>query len=291
MSRRLTTAGVLIFSAGLILTLVVGCATPQPMAVAPSEGPSLGDTRERPADGAAMAYVPGGEFRIGQKASLQDRVHTVELDSFWIDRTEVTNDQFRLCVDAGACRPPTRCAWGEPTYADPSKADHPVICVTWQAASDYCRWAGGRLPTEAQWEVAARGPQAPIYPWGDDLDGAPLNACDVNCPHEDQRVKEDDDGYGRTAPVGSYPGGASWCGALDMAGNVWEWVADWHAPYPLTRQTNPTGPESGTERVIRGGSWYENDDYGFLRADNRHPFNPRDYNHLIGFRCAMPAEE
>jgi formylglycine-generating enzyme required for sulfatase activity len=89
--------------------------------------------------------------------------------------------------------------------------------------------------------------------------------------------------------VGSYPQGASWCGALDMAGNVWEWVADWYGRYPLTRRTNPTGPETGTERLIRGGSWYEGHETGFLRADHRHPFEAEAANHLIGFRCVVPA--
>jgi formylglycine-generating enzyme required for sulfatase activity/dienelactone hydrolase len=257
----------------------------------PTLAPPAEDTRARPADGMTMVHVPGGEFRMGHTWSLEDRVHTVDLDSFWIDQTEVTNAHYRHCVEAGACRAPTTCNWGEPTYGDASKTDHPVICVTWQASADYCRWAGGRLPTEAEWEYAARGPQATLYPWGDDLDGALLNSCDVNCPHEDQRAADVDDGHALTAPVGSYPGGASWCGALDMAGNVWEWVADWHGPYPLTRQTNPTGPESGSEKLIRGGSWYENDEYGFFRADNRHPFEPQDYNHLIGFRCVVPAGE
>jgi formylglycine-generating enzyme required for sulfatase activity len=239
----------------------------------------------------SMVYVPGGEFKMGRTWSLQDRVHTVELDSFWIDQTEVTNAHYRHCVEAGACRAPTTCSWGEPTYGGVSKTDHPVICITWQSASDYCRWAGGRLPTEAEWEYAARGPSASTYPWGDDFDGTRLNSCDVNCPHEDERSTDYDDGQALTAPVGSYPSGASWCGALDLVGNVWEWVADWHGPYPLTRQTNPTGPERGRERLIRGGSWYHNDEYGFLRADNRHPFDPRDYNYLIGFRCVVPARE
>jgi formylglycine-generating enzyme required for sulfatase activity len=272
----------------ILLTLLAGCGDPEPT-IAANHEPQI--TRARTADEMVMVYAPGGEFRMGRKGGLQNRAHTVELDSFWIERTEVTNDHFRRCVDAGACRAPTTCNWGEPTYDDPSKADHPVICVTWQVASDYCRWAGGQLPTEAQWEYAARGPQALIYPWGHALDGNPLNACDVNCPHEDQRMADCDDGYALTAPAGSYPDGSSWCGALDMAGNVWEWVVDWHTPYPLTQQTNPTGPETGTERLIRGGSWYESNDYGFLRADNRHPFEPRDYNHLIGFRCVMPAKK
>jgi serine/threonine-protein kinase len=91
--------------------------------------------------------------------------------------------------------------------------------------------------------------------------------------------------------VGAYPEGASWCGALDLAGNVWEWVADWHGPYPWTRQRNPAGPERGSERVIRGGSWFDDNAYGFLRADNRHPFEPRAANDVIGFRCvSMTAE-
>jgi len=270
-----------------VLVLVAGCgpashSTP----VAPSQ-----DTRLRPADGMTMVWVPGGEFRMGRTWSLKDRVHTVELDAFWIDRTEVTNGHFRRCVEVGACRAPTTCNWGEPTYGDASKTDHPVICVTWQEANDYCRWAGARLPTEAEWEYAARGPSTTTYPWGDDFDGTRLNSCDVNCPHEDERSTDYDDGYALTAPVGSYPSGASWCGALDMVGNVWEWVADWYGPYPLTRQTNPAGPESGSERLIRGGAWYHNDEYGFLRADNRHPFEPRDYNYLIGFRCVVPARE
>jgi formylglycine-generating enzyme required for sulfatase activity len=253
-------------------------------------GPSLGDTRVRPADGMALVYVPGGEFAVGREGSKQDRAHTVELDGFWIDQTEVTNAHYGTCVAAGACSAPTTCSWGEPTYEDPLRADHPVICVPWRAAHAYCEWAGGRLPTESEWEVAARGPDARVYPWGDAFDGTRLNSCDADCPHEDQRVTDYDDGYVQTGPVGSYPGGATWCGALDMAGNVWEWVADWYGRYPLAGQTNPSGPESGSERVIRGGSWYENNDYGFLRADHRHPFDPRDHNHLIGFRCVMATE-
>jgi formylglycine-generating enzyme required for sulfatase activity len=250
---------------------------------------SLGETSTRPADSMEMAYVPGGEFKMGGPGNLADRKHTVELDSFWIDQTEVTNAHYRRCVDAGACRAPTMCSWGEPTYEDAAKADHPVLCVSWRDADVYCAWAGGRLPTEAEWEYAARGPDSALYPWGEEFDGTRLNSCDANCPHEGQRVADYDDGYARTAPVGTYPAGASWCGALDLAGNVWEWVADWHGSYPLVKQTNPTGPDSGTERLIRGGSWFDYNEYGFLRADNRHPFDPRAMNDTIGFRCVVPG--
>lgn len=206
-----------------------------------------------------------------------------------MDQTEVTNARHGRCVAAGACSAPTTCNWGEPTYGDPSKEDHPVICVAWQAASNYGRSAGGRLPTEAEWEYAARGPQGTIYPWGNHFDGTRLNSCDINCPHQDRRATTYDDAHALTAPVGSYPTGASWCRALDMVGNVWEWVADWLGPYPWAPETNPAGPGSGTERLIRGGSWFDDDEHGFLRADNRHPYEPRADNHPIGFRCVVPA--
>jgi formylglycine-generating enzyme required for sulfatase activity len=270
-----------------LLALVSGCGKGEPtMAL----GQDSQDARVRTADGMTMVYVPGGEFRMGRKWNSDARAHPVALDGFWIDQTEVTNAQYRLCVDVGVCRPATSCAWGDPTYDDPSKAKHPVICVSWQASQAYCEWAGGRLPTEAEWEYAARGPESVLYPWGDDFDSTRLNSCDINCPHDDQRVTDYDDGHALTAPVGSYPSGASWCGALDMLGNVWEWVADWYGPYPSGRQVNPTGPESGTEALIRGGSWFDFNDYGFLRADERHPFDPQGNNYVIGFRCAGSGE-
>lgn len=272
----------------IVLWLVAACGTKEP---APTIGLGPGDTQTRTSDGMVMVYVPGGEFRMGKAWSLEDPAHTVALDSFWIDQTEVTNAAYRHCVGAGACRAPTTCSWGDPTYGDESMADHPVICVAWQAAQDYCQWAGGRLPTEAEWEYAARGPDSATYPWGDEFDGTRLNSCDANCPHQDRRVPDYDDGYAQTASVASYPAGASWCGALDMAGNVWEWVADWYGSYPLARQLNPVGPESGSERIVRGGSWFDDNRYGFLRADNRHAYEPRAYDHLVGFRCVIPVTD
>ena len=280
-------SGVRLFASLIVfLAFLSGCgrAAPTPMK-------KPGEARTRPADGMTMVYVPGGSFRMGTRWSWDARAHTVTLDSFWIDRTEVTNAHYARCVTAGVCSAPTTCTWGEPTYEDATKANHPVLCVTWQAARTYCAWAGGRLPTEAEWEYAARGPDSVLYPWGDAFDGTRLNSCDLNCPHEDQKAADYDDGHGQTAPAGSYPDGASWCGALDMAGNVWEWVADWHSRYPFARQKNPTGPERGSERLIRGGSWFDDNEYGFLRADNRHPFEPRAANDVIGFRCVTCAED
>ena len=132
--------------------------------------------------------------------------------------------------------------------------DHPVVQVSWFDAEAYCAWAGGSLPTEAQWEKAARGTDGRTYPWGSVFDGTWLNYCDASCEGGDTAF---DDGYRFTAPVGSYPAGASPYGALDMAGNVWEWTADWYDDgyYAVSPASNPTGPDSGQYRVLRGGSW------------------------------------
>jgi formylglycine-generating enzyme required for sulfatase activity len=213
--------------------------------------------------------------------------HTAYLDAFWIDKTEVTNAKYQRCVEAGVCQVPTTCDWGEPTYGDVSKAEHPVVCVRWHDAKAYCEWAGARLPTEAEWEKAARGTGGQIHPWGNDFDGSKLNSCDVNCPHEWRDVSAND-GYIYTAPVGSYPGGASPYGALDMAGNAWEWVADGYDPgyYNQSPTRNPPGPDSGEKRVLRGGSWY----IAGVRITDRHWFLPWHGNPDVGFRCARDSE-
>jgi formylglycine-generating enzyme required for sulfatase activity len=282
-----------------------------PPTSAPDSTPA-GTTRIRSTDDMVMIYVPAGEFQMGIDANGEDYAqqlckdysgdmavasgvcqrgfkneqpaHTVVLDSFWIDRTEVSNGQYRRCVEAGDCDPPvengshTRDSY----YGNSAYDDYPVIWVRWDQAADYCAWAGGRLPTEAEWEYAARGPRGLTFPWGDTFDGTLLNYCDVDCDGvNDETV---DDGYPDTAPVGSFPAGVSWCGALDMAGNVREWVADWFGYYSSRRQVNPTGPSLGDSRIPRGGSWYDTPDD--VRSANRGENSPDYTRHKVGFRCA-----
>ena len=191
---------------------------------------------------------------MGNQSARNERpVHEVTLDAFWIDRTEVTNEQYAACVADKACNPPGAYALSPLTnayYGDPEYADYPVVRVNWYDAVAYAEWAGGRLPTEAEWEYVARGPESLVYPWGNEFDGERLNYCN----HCNGGV---DDGYVGLAPVGMYPDGASWVGALDMLGNVAELVNDWYEVDSYTRlpATNPFGPSSGIGKVIRGGSW------------------------------------
>ncbi len=245
-------------------------------------------TRTSPHDDMVQVFVPAGDFLMGstadQVAALKadcptcDFVnetpqHHVYLDDFWIDRTEVTNAQYARCVAANACPPPTLDSKNTaPYYSDPALADYPVIYVTWNDAAAYCKWAGRKLPSEAQWEKAARGTNGAIYPWGDDNPN--LNLLNYN-----QYI-------GDPTKVGSYPGGASPYGALDMAGNVWEWVNDWYGfdYYSVSPQNNPIGPQSGDKRVMRGGSWFDQDPV--MRAANR-GYEPFDYSYSnLGLRCA-----
>jgi iron(II)-dependent oxidoreductase len=162
----------------------------------------------------------------------------------------------------------------------------PVGCVTWADAQAYCQWADVRLPTEAEWEYAARGPQEYIFPWGNSFDPSRLNYCDINCSYE-WRDMNYDDGYSWPAPVGSYEAGVSWCGLQDMAGNAWEWVADWYDPayYATSPALNPKGPESGNNRVIKGGSAHFFPPY--QRAANRIGISAYAIYASGGFRCAV----
>ena len=187
-----------------------------------------------PIDGMKMVYVPAGEFQMGSEDGEDDEkpVHTVYLDAFWIDQTEVTNTMYARCVEAGACG----------SFGSSEFDDYPVSSL-WQDARNYCEWVNRRLPTEAEWEKAARGTDERMYPWG--------NTIDESYANYSQNV-------GGTTPVGSYEKGVSFYGAYDMAGNESEWVADWFDEnyYSTSPSSNPLGPNSGEFRVARGGSWY-----------------------------------
>jgi formylglycine-generating enzyme required for sulfatase activity len=240
-----------------------------------------------------LVKIPEGDFKMGSTRAkdpqtLDEEVprHIVYLDSYWIDQTEVTNKQYAMCVAFGVCSQPlnnfssTRGSY----YDNPQYADYPVIYVSWNQAGTYCPWAGRRLPTEAEWEKAARGPEGRIYPWGNTFDGSLANYCDINCNNA-WKDSLYDDGYTDTSPVGDYPAGASEYGVLDMAGNIYEWVSDWYGPYSRVRQSNPTGFVAGSEHIIRGGSW--GDDTAHIRSAVRSHIDAVDYwMDFIGFRCA-----
>ena len=182
----------------------------------------------------------------------------VEVESFQIDKTEVTVAAYRRCVDAGSCSQPDTdrsCNWRAS-----GRGDHPINCVDWNQATTYCTWAGKRLPTEAEWEKAARGTDGRTYPWGNEWDARQAHASGT------------EDGYERTAPVGSFPVGASLYGALDMVGNVWEWTADWY-------------DKEQKYRAVRGGAWDTPPRYA--RASNRSRLVPGKRDEDMGVRCAQ----
>ena len=239
--------------------------------------------------------------------------HPVYLDAFWIDQTEVTVAMFRTFVeDTGYETTAERQGWGRP-WADgtgelewphvsgadwqhprgPGSSavdDHPVTQVSWEDAAAYCAWAGGQLPTEAQWEKACRGIDGRMWPWGNSYDANRVSSCEGQCPIERWKDDRYDDGYAFTAPVGSFPDGVSPYGALDMAGNLWEWVADWYADdyYGDSPYENPLGPDSGTVRAMRGGAWYDTDVWATCTVRHQNPAS--DLYDDLGFRCAVPDQ-
>ncbi|HEY4105027.1 MAG TPA: bifunctional serine/threonine-protein kinase/formylglycine-generating enzyme family protein [Polyangiaceae bacterium] len=289
-----------------------GKAPPAPasaaaMAAAPAPSASAPARVTCPED---MVQIPAGQFFMGSElktaADNQKPLHNVKVDSVCMDLYEVTAKKYKACSDVGKCRrAPTEVEWPKITDGDrklyselctganPEKQDHPINCVTWQMADTYCKANDKRLPTEAEWEYATRGPDGRVYPWGDDPPTAQhLNACDEQCVawgkahHVPELTPMDkgDDGYATTAPVGKFPAGRSRFGPFDVVGNVGEWVADWYGPYTADAQVNPGGPATGERKVIRGGAWNATDET-WLHPAFRYATVPTAQSHGIGFRC------
>lgn len=232
----------------------------------PSLAPSIVDKRN-----VSMHLIPQGNFSMGNKT-----LRTVFLDAYYMDVYEVTNGMYKDCVDNGPCQPPLteRSLTRDAYYGNPEFSNYPVVYVNWDQAQTYCRWRGGRLPTEAEWEKAARGDAgARSLPWGEDL------TC--------EKTNYDQCFVGDTTEVGSYPDGVSPYGIHDMMGNVWEWVADWYSTsyYLSSPALNPNGPKSGTARVLRGASF---DEYtNMMRVSYRGYDVPLNATYEIGIRCVQ----
>jgi formylglycine-generating enzyme required for sulfatase activity len=247
-------------------------ATPEPL---------LGSSRTSPVDGMVQVYVPSGSFLMGStdadtEAEIQEKPqHTVYLDGYWIDQTEVTQGMFKRCIASTTCPDVVHDLEQNPNFTNPDYDNHPAIYVTWDQAKTYCERVGRRLPTEAEWEKAARGTDGRLYPWGN------------TPPNGNQALFNK--ALNGTRPVGGYPDGISPYGALDMIGNVREWVTDFYSEYYYgeSAERNPTGPTEAkdNEHVLRGASWTDAVHYARIAMRFHHvPWSPGDNR---GFRCSV----
>lgn len=258
-----------------------------------------GETMTSAKDGMVLLYVPAGNFIMGSDKDEylakpdEHPQHQVYLDAFWIDQTEVTNAMFAAFLNEAGNQEVDGKYWLNLRLSDPKFVqeegvwlpqagfeNHPVVNVTWHGAKAYCAWASRRLPTEAEWEKAARGTEGSLYPWGDDGPTCErANYDDADCLLR------------QSVPVGSYPEGKSPYGALDMSGNAWEMVSDYYAAdyYAKSPENNPTGPIEGESHAVRGGSFFAHsyDVRPARRADSPSTGSAP----YIGFRCALPADD
>ncbi len=241
-----------------------------------------------------MVRVPAGPFEMGSDVFEPNErpVRRVELPAFWIDVTEVTVRAYARCVSAGACTSEGLDAYGTCNWKKPDRGDHPINCVDWSQARIYCAWAGKRLPTEAEWEKAARGTDGRLFPWGNQLPDCTRAVMEPGAA-ETPTPSPIADGCGRgsTWPVGSKTLGASPYGVLDLAGNVWEWVADVEDARADGRLPAPgtTAPEQSSLRIVRGGAWSYT--ARNLRSTLRREARSIDSNGIYGFRCARDDPE
>jgi formylglycine-generating enzyme required for sulfatase activity len=264
-----------------------------------------------------MARIEGGKFFMGsddKDADPDERpAHQVTLSPYCIDLYEVTAGEYKACSDVGECkRAPVEVDWKDirpnekkafsplcnaRVATDPDRAQHPINCVDWDMAATYCASKKKRLPTEAEWEFAARGPDGRRYPWGDEApDKTRMNACGKECiawgqkngvmmAYNGKGMFPEDDGFAATAPVGSFPDGKSRYGLFDVVGNVWEWTSDWDGKYAPDPVTDPTGPKMGERRIVRGGA-FNGVMPSWVRPSQRYSDVPNAHSHAYGFRCA-----
>jgi len=272
--------------------------TPIPPTLTPLPTLGVGSTMISPKDNMIMMYIPEGEFTMGTDDGLAEEgpAHSVYISAFWIDQTTITNGQYIKCFEAGICSEPAYPIPAMKYYSQEEYANHPVIMVDWENAVTYCTWAGKRLPTEAEWEKAARGTDARLYPWGNNLPTCSFGNipdCRGDFVNEMKTL----------SPVGSFPDGRSPYGVYDIIGNAWEWVFDWYdSSYYINSPTeDPAGPITGKSRVLRGGSAFQN-----AKVITRMALNPeRSYFNIPGvvkeqgyfiaqypsFRCAMDVAQ
>jgi formylglycine-generating enzyme required for sulfatase activity len=266
---------------------------------------------------AKMARIEGGKFFMGsddKDADPDERpAHQVTLAPYCIDLHEVTAAEYKACSDVGECkRAPVEVEWKDirpnekkafsplcnfRAATDPDRGKHPINCVDWDMAATYCVAHKKRLPTEAEWEFATRGPDGRRYPWGDEPpDKTRMNACGTEClawgkkngvemGFRGKGMYADDDGFFATAPVGSFPDGKSRYGLFDVVGNVWEWTSDWDGKYAPDPVVDPTGPKMGERRVVRGGA-FNGAMPSWVRPSQRYSDLPSTHSHAYGFRCA-----
>jgi formylglycine-generating enzyme required for sulfatase activity len=265
------------------LMRVAQSTTSQEVVPAPTGSPVIPKKETRgkvTAEPNPMVSIPAGEFTMGSDDRMPDEgpQHKVTLDSYWIDVYEVTNAQYKKFIDATQRRSPAH--FRNRTYPA-GKGDHPVTEVTWYDADAYCTWAGKRLPTDQEWEKAARGTDGRMFPWGNEFD-----TDKANTPQRWAKLKQEGD----TMPVGSFPDGVSPYGLYDMSGNVWEWTSSWYKAYP--GNTHPSENYGEQYKTLKGGSWW---DCSFYKCGisapvfNRAFFIRGTHNKSFGFRCAKDA--